>query len=440
MSNFTTVVYRDSLNVAIIKNVVTVVLCIFINFINGTLVHTFRKHQVFNMNPRYILYIHLVLNDMILLTIFTLIMVLSYIVYTLNISFCMFLLSIGLLSTANNPFTLAVMAVECYIAVCFPLRHSLICTVRKTYAVIGLMWLIGLLTVLPDIFYALATESLDFFRSRMFCLSANVFRNPVLKERRDVSNIVCLVIIWLTIFYTYFRIMCVAKAADTCLLMSNFTTVVYRDSLNVAIIKNVVTVVLCIFINFINGTLVHTFRKHQVFNMNPRYILYVHLVLNDMILLTTFTLVYVLSYIVYTLNVSFCMFLLSIAILSNVNNPFTLAVMAVEHSLICTVQKTYAVIGLMWLIGLLTVLPDIFNALATESLDFFRSRVFCFSANVFRNPVLKERRDVSNIVAVRTIRFIISILIHVLPRLISPLVYGLRDKMFRKYLRKYLPS
>ncbi|KAL3059303.1 hypothetical protein OYC64_011263 [Pagothenia borchgrevinki] len=36
------------------------------------------------------------------------------------------------------------------------------------------------------------------------------------------------------------------------------------------------------------------------------------------------------------------------------------------------------------------------------------------------------------------IRFIITILIHVLPRLISPLVYGLRDTMFRKYLRRYL--
>ncbi|KAK1901263.1 Odorant receptor 131-2, partial [Dissostichus eleginoides] len=159
MSNFTTVVYRDSLNVAIIKNVVTVVLCVFINYINGTLVHTFRKHQ-----------------------------------------------------------------------------------------------------------------SLDFFRSRMFCLSANVFRNPVLKERRDVSNIVCLVIIWLTLFYTYFQIMCAAKAAaaDTCLLMSNFTTVVYRDSLNVAIIKNVVTVVLCVFINYINGTLVHTFRKHQLISLQKQ--------------------------------------------------------------------------------------------------------------------------------------------------------------------------
>ncbi|XP_063765922.1 odorant receptor 131-2-like [Eleginops maclovinus] len=292
MSNFTTVVYRDSLNVAIMKNVITVVFCISINYVNGTLVHTFRKHQVFNMNPRYILYIHLVLNDIVLLTIFTLLQVLSYIVYTLNVSFCMLLLSIAILANVNNPFTLAVMSVERYVAVCFPLRHSQICTVRKTYAVIGVMWLIGLLTVLPDIFYALASETLGFFGSRVFCLNDNIFRNPVLKERRDVSNILCLLIIWLSLFYTYFQIMCAAKAAAA-------------DS-----------------------------RK---------------------------------------------------------------------------ARKTVLLHGFQLLLCMLTYV----FYLALKGLTILFPR------------------------GVLTIRFILSILTHVLPRLISPLVYGLRDKKFRRYLRRY---
>lgn len=40
------------------------------------------------MNPCYILFIHLVINDMILLTLFGLIQVLSYILFTLNVAFC----------------------------------------------------------------------------------------------------------------------------------------------------------------------------------------------------------------------------------------------------------------------------------------------------------------------------------------------------------------
>ncbi|XP_039653077.1 odorant receptor 131-2-like [Perca fluviatilis] len=214
-SNFTTAVYRDTLNTAIMKNVITVVLCISINYVNSTLVYTFTKHQVFNVNPRYILYIHLVINDIVLLSLFTLLQVLSYIVYTLNVSLCIVLLMIATIASLNNPLTLAFMAVECYIAICLPLHHTQICTVRKTYVVIGLIWAISILSILPDLFVALATEPLQFFRSRVFCLRDNVFRDPNLTVKRDVSNSVCMVIVWLTLFYTYFWIMFAAKAAAT---------------------------------------------------------------------------------------------------------------------------------------------------------------------------------------------------------------------------------
>ncbi|XP_034725859.1 odorant receptor 131-2-like [Etheostoma cragini] len=214
-SSFPTAVYRDNLTTAIIKNGITVVLCISINYVNSTLVYTFSKHQVFNVNPRYILYIHLVINDIILLSLFTLLQVLIYIVYTLNVSLCIVLLMISTIVSLNNPLTLAFMAVECYIAICYPLRHTQICTVRKTYVVIGLIWALSILSILPDLFVALATESLEFFHSRVFCLRDIVFRDPKLTVKRDVTHAVFLVIVWLTLVYTYFRILFAAKAAAT---------------------------------------------------------------------------------------------------------------------------------------------------------------------------------------------------------------------------------
>lgn len=37
---------RDSFVSALIKNLIVTLLCLIINYINGTQIHTFRKHQV----------------------------------------------------------------------------------------------------------------------------------------------------------------------------------------------------------------------------------------------------------------------------------------------------------------------------------------------------------------------------------------------------------
>ncbi|XP_071350294.1 odorant receptor 131-2-like [Trachinotus anak] len=204
---------RDTFATALTKNVIVTALCISINYVNGTLVHTFRKHQIFSSSSRYILFIHLVINDMTQLFLSTLLYVISYTLYTINVPLCLILLLITILTTLNTPLNLAGMAVECYIAVCIPLRHGLICTVKKTYILIGLIWVASSLSILPDLFFLLATEPLHFFHLKVFCVRDYVFRTAYSLKKRDVSHIVGLVLVWLILFYTYFRILFAAKGA-----------------------------------------------------------------------------------------------------------------------------------------------------------------------------------------------------------------------------------
>nr|XP_046241100.1 odorant receptor 131-2-like [Scatophagus argus] len=204
---------RDTFATAVTKNVIVTALCISINYINGTHVHAFRKHQIFNSNPRYILFIHLVINDMMQLILSTLLHIISYTLYTISVSFCLILLIIAIVTTLNTPLNLASMAVECYIAICIPLHHSQICTVKKTYILIGVIWLVSLLSILPDLFILLATEPLHFFHSKLFCARDYVFRSAYSLKKRDFSHIVCLALVWITLFYTYFRILFTAKEA-----------------------------------------------------------------------------------------------------------------------------------------------------------------------------------------------------------------------------------
>lgn len=170
--------------------------------------------QIFYMNPRYILFIHLVINDMVQVTLTTILFLISYTVYKLNVSVCSIFVLLALFTTENSPLNLACMAVECYIAICFPLCHIQICTVQRTLILISLIWMTTMLSVLPDLFITLATEPLGFFHSYVFCLRNTVFPNPLITKKREITYAFFLVIVWFTIIYTYFQILFTAKAVS----------------------------------------------------------------------------------------------------------------------------------------------------------------------------------------------------------------------------------
>lgn len=151
---------------------------------------------------------------MIQVTLTVMLFIISYILYKINVSVCCLFILLALFTTENTPLNLACMAMECYVAICFPLRHVQLCTIKRTLLLIGLIWLTSLLSVLPDLLITLATQPLAFFHSQVFCLRETAFPNPHIIKKRDVTYIVYLVIVWFVIFYTYFRILFTAKTAS----------------------------------------------------------------------------------------------------------------------------------------------------------------------------------------------------------------------------------
>lgn len=170
--------------------------------------------QILKVNPRYILFIHLVFNDLIQLTTSITLFVFTYTFHTIYVSLCCILILPAIFTTQNTPLNLAFMAAECYIAVCIPLRYNYICTVKRTYTVIGIIWTMSSLSVLPDIFILVATEPPEYLHTRVFCRRDSVFRSNYSLKKRDASHILFLVVVWITLFYTYFRILFAAKAAN----------------------------------------------------------------------------------------------------------------------------------------------------------------------------------------------------------------------------------
>lgn len=186
--------------------------------------------------------------------------------YTLYVPLCIFLLLPSVLTTINTPLNLACMAAECYISVCIPLRYNNICTVKKTYIVIAVIWLISLLTILPDIFILLINEEYQpFLKMRLLCDRDSVFRSSYSKNKRDASHIFFLVVVCLTLLYTYFRILFVARAANSDAKKARNTILLHGFQMLMCMTLYLQPV--------LNHNLIYLFPKQKIYILNISFVL-----------------------------------------------------------------------------------------------------------------------------------------------------------------------
>ncbi|XP_029906472.1 odorant receptor 131-2-like isoform X1 [Myripristis murdjan] len=204
----------DSFSGTFTKNFITFALGLIINCINGFFVHIYFKSQVFQRDPRYVLYIHLVINDIIMLTACVMLHILTYSV-PLGFGTCHVLLLIGIITNKNSPLNLAGMAIERYISVCRPLHHTQICTVRRTYALIGLIWAISSISALTDVFIVLVKRPMLVFSKGVICHSTSLYNTPENKAHRVVVQVVTLSFVFLTVIITYLKVFFAARVAST---------------------------------------------------------------------------------------------------------------------------------------------------------------------------------------------------------------------------------
>ncbi len=204
---------KDFFGEAIFKNLIVVLFVIIINCINSLLVYTFFKNPVFAQEPRYILYMQLIINDIITLSVSMTLFVLTYTLPGFNVVICCILILIGSNVYKNTPLNLAGMAIERFVAVCYPLHHAQICTIRNTKILIGIIWLVGAVPGVVDLLVVLALRPLSFFTSSRICINQNVFDFEYNILSNAVFNIGYMCLVWVLLFYTYFKVMFSAKAA-----------------------------------------------------------------------------------------------------------------------------------------------------------------------------------------------------------------------------------
>uniref|UniRef100_A0A8C2Q0I4 G-protein coupled receptors family 1 profile domain-containing protein n=1 Tax=Cyprinus carpio TaxID=7962 RepID=A0A8C2Q0I4_CYPCA len=189
---------QDRYMEAFVRNFIFVLFGIIINSINGVFVFTFFRSSIFYSDPRYILYIHLVINDMLMVFFSVTLSVMAYAWPKVPFSFCVTLLIITATTYNNTPLTLAGMAIERYIAICKPLHHHHICTVRRTYILISLIWGVSVLPGLTDLIVIAIARPLAVFTTATLCIMNGLYSS----------------VVWVIIVFTYCQVLLAARRAS----------------------------------------------------------------------------------------------------------------------------------------------------------------------------------------------------------------------------------
>ncbi|XP_066501365.1 odorant receptor 131-2-like [Hoplias malabaricus] len=199
---------------AITKLVVVILLTVFSIYVNCNMLLALRSKPVFKVSPRYILFAHMLYNDSIHLSLTTLMYALLLAFIKLAKAMCSLIMFLSVTTFLNAPLNLALMSLERYVAICYPLRHAEIATQKRTYIAIVLIWFFGSVNILSDILFA-AVEDPNFLYMQMFCSREQIFIKKWQLDVYNAYNVLYFVTVTLIIVFTYIRILITARSVSS---------------------------------------------------------------------------------------------------------------------------------------------------------------------------------------------------------------------------------
>ncbi|XP_076607105.1 odorant receptor 131-2-like [Chaetodon auriga] len=171
--------YQGLLERVLFSTLTTAPCCMFL-FINGTMLFTLRSKLVFRETSRYILLYNLLFADTVQMALSQLMYIIATSRTMLTYPVCGVLNMLGDLTSQISPLTLVVMSLERYVAVCYPLRHATIITIRNTGVAIIVVWAFSSLNVLTRVLLLLQFpfEELRSLQMKDFCSNVAMFLGP----------------------------------------------------------------------------------------------------------------------------------------------------------------------------------------------------------------------------------------------------------------------
>ncbi|KAJ8347785.1 hypothetical protein SKAU_G00263740 [Synaphobranchus kaupii] len=149
------------------KAILSMTPCFFFLYINVVMLITLRSKAIFRETSRYILFTNMLFADSLNLALCMLMYIFAILRVYISGFVCLILVLAGGVISLISPISLAVMALERYIAICFPLRHAEITTCSRTAMAIAIVWALGSVQSLTNLIFLLISG--PFVSTRSFC-------------------------------------------------------------------------------------------------------------------------------------------------------------------------------------------------------------------------------------------------------------------------------
>uniref|UniRef100_A0A3B4VNL6 Olfactory receptor 52J3-like n=1 Tax=Seriola dumerili TaxID=41447 RepID=A0A3B4VNL6_SERDU len=208
--------YQGLMGLVLFSIMTTVPSCVFL-FINGTMLFTLRSKPVFRETSRYILLYNLLFADTINLALSQLLYLIAACRIRLTYPVCGVFAFLADLTTVISPLTLVVMSLERYAAVCYPLRHATIITIKNTGVAIIVVWAFSSLSVLTRVLLLLnfPFAELENLQMKDFCGKESMLLDPMSDLYDRAYTYFLFVLGGVTVTCSYIGVMVAARSAST---------------------------------------------------------------------------------------------------------------------------------------------------------------------------------------------------------------------------------